>query len=317
MLLWITVIRFTNKNKLEKEVRYMFYSPLRYPGGKGKLTSFMELMIDRLGHRGGTYIEPFAGGAGIAVELLLRGVVNRIVINDYDKGVWSFWKAVLTETDRFIEQIQTVPLTMDEWNIQREITLNCNNKYSFELGFATFYMNRTNRSGIIKGGVIGGQDQAGDWTMGVRFNREDLVKRIISIAARKKYIKLYNKDINSFITHYIPLYEGNALVYFDPPYYKKGKQLYMNFFKHEDHIRIEQTIRENVNCDWIITYDDTPEIEAIYQDYELYLFDLNYSVSKKCKASELMIFRPGIFVPANIDLQADSININIRPLEGA
>ena len=39
----------------------MFYSPLRYPGGKGKLTSFMEYMIDKLGHRGGTYIESCSG----------------------------------------------------------------------------------------------------------------------------------------------------------------------------------------------------------------------------------------------------------------
>lgn len=291
----------------------MFYSPLRYPGGKGKLTSFMEYMIDRLGHRGGTYIEPFAGGAGIAVELLLRNVVNRIVINDYDKGVWSFWKAILTETDRFVEQIRIIPLTMKEWNRQREICLNHNEKYSFELGFATFYMNRTNRSGIIKGGVIGGQEQSGDWTMDVRFNREDLIKRIQCIAERKKDIKLYNKDINSFIMRYVPLYEDNALIYFDPPYYQKGKQLYMNFFTYEDHVRIESTIREYVNCDWIITYDDALEIEKIYRDYALYLYDLNYSVSVKCKASELMIFGRGIIPPTDEELQFCKVRINLRP----
>ena len=94
----------------------MFYSPLRYPGGKGKLAEFMKYMIVQLGHSEGTYIEPFAGGAGIAIELLLRGVVSRIVINDYDKGIWSFWKAVLTETNRFIGELAVVPLTMEEWN---------------------------------------------------------------------------------------------------------------------------------------------------------------------------------------------------------
>ena len=196
----------------------MFYSPLRYPGGKGKLTEFMKYMIDQLGHSGGTYIEPFAGGAGIAIELLLRGVVSRIVINDYDKGIWSFWKAVLTETDRFIAELAVVPLTMEEWNRQRNICLTRNDKYSFELGFATFYMNRTNHSGIIKGGVIGGMDQSGLWKMDARFKREELIRRIESIAERKSGIKLYNKDINSFITRYIPLYEENTLVYFDPPY---------------------------------------------------------------------------------------------------
>ena len=290
----------------------MFYSPLRYPGGKGKLAEFMKYMIDQLGHRGGTYIEPFAGGAGVAIELLLRGVVSRIVINDYDKGIWSFWKAVLTETNRFIAKLAVVPLTMEEWDRQRDICLTRNNKYSFELGFATFYMNRTNRSGIIKGGVIGGMDQSGSWKMDVRFNRAKLIQRIESIAKRKSDIKLYNKDINSFITRYIPLYEENALVYFDPPYFKKGKQLYMNYFQLEDHVRIERVIRDHVKCDWIITYDDAPEIEGIYRDYSMCLYDLNYSVSSKRKASELMIFKEGIEVPNDEELQKQKIKINIR-----
>lgn len=292
--------------------KYMFCSPLRYPGGKGKLAKFMKYMIDQLGHGGGTYIEPFAGGAGVAIELLLQGVVSRIVINDYDKGIWSFWKAVLTETDRFIALLAVVPLTMEEWNRQRNICLTRNNKYSFELGFATFYMNRTNRSGIVKGGVIGGMDQSGSWKMDARFKREDLIRRIESIAERKSHIKLYNKDINSFIIRYIPLYEENALVYFDPPYLKKGKQLYMNYFQLEDHVRIEKAIRDYVKCDWIITYDKASEIESIYKGYSMRLYDLNYSVSSKCKASELMIFKEGIKAPYNEELQKQRIKINIR-----
>ena len=292
----------------------MYYSPLRYPGGKGKLASFMEYMIDQLGHQGGTYIEPFAGGAGIAMELLLRNVVSRIVINDYDKAVWSFWKAILTETDRFVEEIRTVPLTVDEWQKQHEILVTQNDKYSFELGFAAFYLNRTNRSGIIKGGVIGGQEQAKDWKMDVRFKREELVTRIQRIAARKKDIKLYNKDVNSFIKNYVPLYEENALIYFDPPYFRKGQQLYMNFFNYKDHVRIEQEIRERVNCDWIITYDYEPQIEEIYHNYNLRLYDLNYSVSTKRKANELMIFKDGIFIPSDEELNSKKINIHIRPL---
>lgn len=292
----------------------MYYSPLRYPGGKGKLASFMEYMIDQLGHQGGTYIEPFAGGAGIAMELLLRNVVSRIVINDYDKAVWSFWKAILTETDRFVEEIRMVPLTVDEWQKQHEILVTQNDKYSFELGFAAFYLNRTNRSGIIKGGVIGGQEQAKDWKMDVRFKREELVTRIQRIAARKKDIKLYNKDVNSFIKNYVPLYEENALIYFDPPYFRKGQQLYMNFFNYKDHVRIEQEIREHVNCDWIITYDYEPQIEEIYHNYNLRLYDLNYSVSTKRKANELMIFKDGIIIPSDEELNSKKINIHIRPL---
>lgn len=293
----------------------MFYSPLRYPGGKGKLAPFMEYMIDQQGHRGGTYIEPFAGGAGIAIELLLRNVVSSIVINDRDKCVWSFWKAVLTETDRFLEELNNVPITMDEWYKQREICHNNNDKYSFELGFATFYMNRTNRSGIIKGGVIGGIDQSGKWKIDARFKKPDLIHRIKEIGKRKSDIHLYNKDINSFVVRYVPKYEDNAFIYFDPPYFQKGEQLYMNYFKLEDHQRIEKTIREKVNCDWIITYDYAKEIEDIYKHFNMSLYDLNYSVSSKCKASELIIFKDGIAVPSDKELREHKININIRSFE--
>ena len=290
----------------------MFYSPLRYPGGKAKLARFMEFIIKERGYIGGTYIEPFAGGAGIAVELLLRDVVSRIVINDYDKGIWSFWKAILTETERFISEIRTVPLTINEWEKQRDICLNYNKKYSFELGFATFYMNRTNRSGIIKGGVIGGLQQTGKWKIDARFTRASLISRIESIAFRKKDIRLYNQDITTFIEHYVPFYSEKAMIYFDPPYFKKGKQLYMNFFEFEDHKRIERVIRNSVECDWIVTYDDASEIREIYASYPVMLYDLNYSVSKKCKTSELMIFKSNIPIPRNKLLEQNGIDINLR-----
>lgn len=290
----------------------MFYSPLRYPGGKGKLAPFIGMLIEEYGHKGGTYIEPFAGGAAVAIELLERGIVSKIVINDLDKGIYSFWRAVLNEADRFIEKIESVPLTMDEWQKQRDICMRENSKYSFELGFATFYMNRTNRSGIIKGGVIGGKEQSGIWRLDARFNKKTLIERIKKIAAMKHSIHLYNKDIDSFLTHYVPKYEENAFIYFDPPYFEKGKQLYLNFFDYKDHLRIEKLISEKVNCDWIITYDDVPEIEKIYSGYNLRRFELNYSVAKKRKANEIIIFNGENKIPDNSLLEKQKICINLH-----
>jgi len=289
----------------------MFYSPLRYPGGKGKLAPFMELLIKRTGHYGGTYIEPFAGGAGIALELLEKGIVKDIVINDLDKGIYSFWRAILTETDRFINDIYTVELTISEWNRQREILEN-SNKYSYELGFATFYLNRTNRSGIIKGGVIGGLEQKGKWLMDARFNREDMIERILRIAKYKNNIHLYNKDVVSFVRNYLPKYQQNAFVYFDPPYFGKGKQLYLNFFSYDDHVRIENMINSQVKCDWIITYDDVPEIANIYQNHVLRRIDLNYSAGIKRKASEIIIFRHNAMVPTLEQLIQNGVYVNLR-----
>lgn len=289
----------------------MFYSPLRYPGGKGKLEPFMELLIRQTGHLGGTYVEPFAGGAGIALELLEKGIMSDIVINDLDKGIYSFWRAILTETDRFINNIRNVELSIDEWNRQREIIDDCS-RYSYELGFATFYLNRTNRSGIIKGGVIGGIEQAGNWRMDARFNREALIERIVKIASRKNHIHLYNKDVNSFIQNYLPKYQQNAFVYFDPPYFDKGKQLYLNFFSYDDHVRIERMINNQVNCDWVITYDDVQEIADIYQNHILKRFDLNYSAAVKRKASEIIIFKRKSMIPTDSQLQHNGICVNLR-----
>lgn len=290
----------------------MFYSPLRYPGGKGKLTPLIELMIDKSGHRGGTYIEPFAGGAGVAIELLEKGVVSEIVLNDLDKGIYSFWRAILEETDRFLEQINRVPLTIDEWKKQRSICLGNNKKYSFELGFATFYMNRTNRSGIIKGGVMGGIEQAGSWKLDARFNRQTLRSRIEKIAENKAKIHLYNKDIKAFLENYVPKYEKAALIYFDPPYFKQGKQLYLNFFDYDDHVRLEKLIGDTVKCDWLMTYDDEPEIEKIYERYCIKRIELNYSAARKRKAKELIIFESDLMIPDMNELVKNNISVNLR-----
>ena len=290
----------------------MIYSPLRYPGGKGKLAPFMKVLIEKTGHKGGTYIEPFAGGAGIALDLLENDIVCQIVINDLDKGIYSFWRAILSETDRFVEAVHEVPLSVEEWKKQREILLRADNKDSFELGFSTFYLNRTNRSGIINGGMIGGLEQNGVWKLDARFNKDNLINRILKIAKKKECIHLYNKDVASLIKNYLPKYEKDAFVYFDPPYFKKGKQLYLNFFNEQDHVRIEKMIRESVNCDWVITYDDVPEIANIYVNHELRRFDLNYSVAQKRKASEIIIFSNGDVIPDERYLEEHKVCINLR-----
>lgn len=287
----------------------MFYSPLRYPGGKSKLAPLITALIEANGHNGGTYIEPFAGGAAVAIELLEKEIVSEIVINDFDKGIYSFWRAILTDTDRFIENINNVQLNIDEWNKQKYVYMNESSRYSFELGFATFFLNRTNRSGIIKGGVIGGRLQQGNWKLDERFNKKALIERIEIIAKKKKYIHLYNKDIVSFIKNYIPKYEDNAFVYFDPPYFKKGRQLYMNFLGYEDHVRIEKLISNMVNCDWLITYDNVPEINKIYEKKFIKTFELNYSVAKKRRGQEILIFKSESML-SKIEL-FQNININV------
>ena len=293
---------------------HMIYSPLRYPGGKGKLASFMELIIQKVGCINGTYIEPFAGGAGIAINLLLNNVVSRIIINDLDKGIYSFWKAILTEPQRFISDIYSIPLNMEEWKKKKKIYMCESERYSYNLGFATFYLNRTNRSGIIKGGVIGGRKQDGNWKMDVRFNRQNLAARIQTIASQKNRIRIYNQDIDAFITRYMPKYIDNALIYFDPPYYEKGRELYMNFFRYEDHARIMAKIRQLENVKWIITYDYKPEILALYHDYECKRIKWSYSAAQKRSVDEIMIFHDPDMIPTKQELLAHKIHTTLQEL---
>lgn len=290
----------------------MLYSPLRYPGGKRKLATFMGLMIDKMNIRGGTYIEPFAGGAGVALMLLLEGYVNTIVINDYDKAIYSVWRSIVSEPENLIDRIEETPISIEEWKKQRDIYINNNNKYSLDLAFATFFLNRTNRSGILKGGPIGGFAQTGNYKIDVRYNKNQLIKRIRKIADYKKSIKVYNKEIVRFIECILPKYDTNTLVYFDPPYFNKGHELYKNFFNKEDHAKIAELILNNVDSNWIITYDDTPEILELYNRHLIKRFDLNYSVANTGKSSEVMIFKDAIFCPDDSELLDKKIDINLR-----
>lgn len=268
----------------------MHCSPLRYPGGKSKIAPLIEQIIINNELKGCTFVEPFAGGAGVALDLLFAGLVDHIILNDSDIAIFSFWKAILEETDRFVKDIYEIPLMIEEWEHQKEI-LKTTKEPCYELGFAAFYLNRTNRSGILNAGVIGGKNQDGKWKMDARFNRENLAKKIIEISKRKNDITIFGLDIKEFINH-IP--KENAFVYLDPPYFEKGKELYSNFFAHEDHKTLEKLIRENINAKWLLTYDNNFEIKSIYKKYDIKPFEINYSVSKQRTANEIMIYEKNL-----------------------
>ena len=290
----------------------MLYSPLRYPGGKGKLAPFIALVINKMNIQNGTYIEPFAGGAGVALMLLLEGYVDNIVINDYDKAIYSVWRAIINEPENLVDRILQTPVNIEEWKKQKDIYIEKNKKYSLDLAFATFFLNRTNRSGILKGGPIGGCGQTGDYRINARYNAVKLVERIRAIAKYGKNIKIYNKEIVSFIENVLPDYGQNSLTYFDPPYFNKGPELYKNFFDKKDHAKIAQLIMDKVSGNWIVTYDDTPEIIDLYGQKCIRRYDLNYSAANTGKNSEVMIFKDKSYCPTNQELHNTKININLR-----
>lgn len=286
-------------------------SPLRYPGGKYKLAEFIGLIIESLDMKNCTYIEPFAGGSGVALSLLLNEKVENIVINDYDKSIYSFWRAVKEQPDSLIALIEDTPVTIEEWYHQKEIYVS-SASYSIEFAFATLFLNRTNRSGILTAGPIGGHSQSGVWKLDVRFNKNVLINKIRNISNYRSGIHVYNKDIISLLKRYTTKFGNNAFYYFDPPYYNKGQKLYKNFFNPNDHKRICNVITKEITAPWIMTYDDVEEIEKLYNGHSIKRFDLTYSAANKGIASELMIFSKPCICPTEELLAQNKIKINLR-----
>jgi DNA adenine methylase len=272
-------------------------SPLRYPGGKSKLSNYVKRILKENDMVGCTYIEPFAGGAGIACNLLINDYVDHIVINDLNTPVYSFWRSVVDHTDELCKLIADVNVNMDEWHKQKKIQSDIPNHNTLELGFAAFFLNRVNRSGIINGGVIGGKDQTGTYKMDARFSKEGLILRIKRIAALKNKISIYNQDIFDFIDNTIPNVQPNAFVYFDPPYYTQGNTLYENNFQKGDHARLATYIQENVSLPWMVSYDNVPEICSLYDDCKSELMDITYTAQRKYIGSEVIIYSSSLKIP--------------------
>lgn len=281
-----------------------FYTPLRYPGGKAKFAPIIESFIKHNGLNGGHYLEPYAGGAGVALYLLINEICSTIHINDYDIAVYNFWKSILSDTEQFIKKIENIEVTIDEWEKQKLILNNPTQYSRLENGFATFFLNRTNHSGILKGGVIGGKKQNGKYKLDARFNKKNLIKRIERIASYKDCIKLYNEDACSLLSRVEEFLPSKSFIYLDPPYYEKGKGLYRNFYSHKDHERIQEVL-EKVKYPWIVSYDNKEEIKEIYKNYIVGYYSLNYSISERRATREVVFFNKKIKIPTNTDILLD------------
>ncbi|MCB6703729.1 DNA adenine methylase [Streptococcus parasanguinis] len=273
-------------------------SPLRYPGGKTQVYEFVRELIELNGST--TYIEPYMGGMGIALKLILDNKVDKIMVNDYDKSIYAFWYSVLNYTDNLIHLIETTPISIEEWKNQRRIQDNKNSsKDLLALGFSTLFLNRTNRSGIIKAGVIGGLQQNGNYKLDCRFNKERIIQNIKLIASMREKIKLYNMDAEKFIRLNISKTK-NSFTFFDPPYYAKGPGLYTNFYNHEDHVSLSRTIKKHLKSkNWILTYDVVPEIFQMYNEFRNEKYYLNYSVTKPSKGIEYIFYSDMLDLPQN------------------
>lgn len=266
----------------------MFYSPLRYPGGKNRLVPLIKRLISDNGLTGCSYAEPFAGGASVALALLLDGFAKKVYINDIDPAVYAFWHCVLNETEAFVSKIVNSPLRIEEWHRQKEILKRKVDVNLLDLGFSFFFLNRTNRSGIINGGVIGGLDQQGNWLMDCRFNRDALSAKIEKIAEFRHQISISCQDSEDFMRSFRLSHE-QMFFYIDPPYFEKGKRLYTNFYNEADHKALASFIKSDLSGHWVVTYDNHPFIRDIYKPFPIYEFELDYSAAGRKTGREVLI----------------------------
>ena len=273
-----------------------FVSPLRYPGGKLKVVNYIKRLTEENDLCGGTYIEPYAGGANVALSLLLSKYAKRIKINDIDRSIYAFWHSALMETENLCRMIQDTDVTLETWERQHELQKNKMEVDLLELGFSTFFLNRTNRSGILNGGVIGGKAQTGKYKIDARYNKKDLIERIEVIAAQRNKIELTSMDAVAFLKRYKRSPAEKTLCYLDPPYYVKGKDLYLNYYNDSDHQTIAETIMK-YKGKWIISYDAVDFIKKLYKDYKQTEYYLSYSAGNPSKGRELMIYSDGLILP--------------------
>lgn len=276
---------------LRAETRKMVSSPLRYPGGKGSFYSFFAQLMDQNGITG-RYVEPFAGGAGLALRLLSTGAVSAIVLNDADYHIFCFWLSALYTNGRFVEAIQNAELTISEWKRQRAVYDEPDKYTAFEVGFSAFYLNRCNRSGILgTAGPIGGYGQQGAWRLDARFNRDNLVSRIAAVGQLSHDVNVTNMDAVDFMETHLPsgTARNNTLVYVDPPYIGAGKRLYLNKYSYEDHRALARYLLSQTDLTWLLTYDDNPLTRDLYAECRQWTINSEYSVQAKQIGRELLI----------------------------
>jgi DNA adenine methylase len=277
-----------------------YKSPLRYPGGKASLATFFSDVLTANGIEDGIYVEPYAGGAGAALDLLMSDQVQRVVLNDADPCIFAFWCAVLHSKERLVKLIRDTPVTIEEWKRQRDIYRRQSAYSRVRVAFATFYLNRCNRSGIIaNGGAVGGLAQAGAWRLDARYNKEDLISRIELIHEYRDRISVYNLDAIKFLQAVTrPCGDLNrTLVYLDPPYYVKGCQLYLSYYQDSDHQGLARYLTSRRSLRWILTYDAVPQISDLYRECHKTQFHLSYSARERRSGCEFLIYRDDLIIP--------------------
>ena len=288
-----------------------FYSPLRYPGGKSKVAPFIEDLILLNNLEGCTLYELYAGGAGASLSILFSGICRRIVLNDLDYHIYAFWHSILNETDELIKRINEEAVNVENWEKQKTIYSNFQEHEILDVGFSTFFLNRTNRSGIISNaGPIGGKKQNGKYKIDVRFNKLELSRRVEMIAKERDRIEIRNQETMDMLETEA-VRDEKGFIFLDPPYYRQGENLYLNSYDDNAHTKLSNLLKTNREANWFLTYDNCDRITKLYQYFRRAHLPMNYAVQSKRKAKEVMIFAENLYIPKSLRIGTESTKLSI------
>jgi len=246
----------------------------RYPGGKTRLLKEIIPGLLRLDHSG-DYYEPFVGGGSVACRIAkdFRGKI--INVNDADPWIYSFWKLFELDSDsdfyRLFSMINTAP-TIKKFLKLRGYRANGG---TVDLAYKAIFFNRTTFSGIASAGPIGGIMQKSKWKIDCRYNPKLMISKINEMRALfRSRIRVSNLHFIDFIKK-IP--QIGSFIYADPPYYKKGRDLYNIWMNENEHIALSRILHRRRN--WLLSYDDSPVIRALYAPSGVRNISVRYSSS--------------------------------------
>ncbi|NQS82091.1 DNA adenine methylase [Pantoea agglomerans] len=260
-------------------------SPFRYPGGKGKLSRFLALFIATNNLQGCMLVEPFCGGAGGTLPLLLAGLIDKLYLNDLNAGISGFWESLKNNPSNLIDMVEREPVNIESWHHWRNVYFSNDEYTPLEKGFSAFFLNRTNRSGMLHAGPIGGREQKGDYKIDCRFNRVSLIKKLEKISNFSNRIIVTNNDAIKCISRL----KVDTLIYADPPYVKEGRNIYNEFcFTDSEHLAFSKALKRS-KSHWLLSYDDHPLIHKLYSSSGINIVELSYAINKARIGRELLI----------------------------
>ena len=277
-------------------------NPLRYPGSKASFASSVGAFVTACGYTGFEIVEPFAGSASVSIDLVSSGVCSKAILIERDPLLYAFWSAVFFDTRRLCNRINKLSIDLGTWHDLRPLlAINSPDEYELiDLAVAGLFFNRTNFSGVLHAGPIGGQQQKSVYKVNCRFNKDDLIARIRAIAKLQNRVEVIFSDALGFLETQKEAVNQNRFYYVDPPYFVQGEKLYRYSFELSQHKQLAKVLSE-LKAPWLLSYDRHPVIEMLYERYASSGFKFKYS--SKIRKVEREFLVTNIKLPKTLSME--------------